>query len=73
MTLMYRGVTYSQPAATGVSSPTTVTGKYRGAEMRISQPVKAPANPYRFNLKYRGVPYEATTNTFLPNTLATAF
>lgn len=73
MTLMYRGIPYHQLSATGASSPTTVTGKYRGAEMRISHPTEAPSNPCRFNLKYRGVLYQAATNTFLPNNLATAF
>lgn len=57
MTLMYRGVAFNQSVAIGVSSPTMVTGKYRGAETKISYSATAPVNQCRFNLKYRGVSY----------------
>jgi hypothetical protein len=73
MKLTYRGVTYNQSAAVPVSAPTMVTGKYRGAVMSIAHPASAPVSLQRFNLKYRGVPYQATTHVAASGGLASAF
>jgi hypothetical protein len=73
MKLIYRGVAYTQSEAVAVSSPAMVTGKYRGAMMSIPHPASAPASHYRYNLKYRGVPYQANTSVATQGGLANAF
>jgi hypothetical protein len=73
MKLIYRGVAYSQSAAVPVSAPSVVAGKYRGAATTIAHPASAPVSMHRFNLKYRGVPYQATTPIAVSGGLASAF
>jgi hypothetical protein len=73
MTLTYRGVAYTQSAATPVISNTLVAGKYRGAEISIAHPARAPISQYQFNLKYRGASYQATSNDSGLSGLAPAF
>ncbi len=55
MKLTYRSTPYQTSIATIDAPESNITGRYRGLDFQISQPL--PATPTPHALKYRGIPY----------------